>query len=76
MTAPHSRKLTSAADVGHLVQTRRKGLKMSQDVLASLSGIAQPNISNIERGQGAATLETYLRLFAALGVDLYGEPRT
>jgi transcriptional regulator with XRE-family HTH domain len=40
--------------------------------LASLSGVAQPNLSKIERGQTPATLETYLRILGALGIDLHG----
>lgn len=68
-------KITSPSDLGALVQSRRKALSLSQASLASLTGIAQPNLSKIERGQTPATLETYLRVLSVLGVDLFGVPR-
>jgi transcriptional regulator with XRE-family HTH domain len=67
--------IQSPMDLGSLIQKRRRALKMSQETLASLTGIAQPNLSNIERGQTTATIETYLRLLTSLGIDLYGEVR-
>ncbi|WP_175610468.1 helix-turn-helix domain-containing protein [Rhodobacter aestuarii] len=70
------RLISSAQDAGKLIQERRRALKMSQEVLSSLTGVAQPNLSKIERGGSSATLDTYLRLFAALGIDLRGEARS
>lgn len=67
--------IQSPKDLGSLIRKRRRALKMSQETLASLTGTAQPNLSNIERGQTTATIETYIRLLNSLGIDLYGEVR-
>lgn len=75
MPDPSAVKISTASDIGSLVRRRRKALALNQADLASLSGIAQPNLSKIERGQTPATLETYLRILSALGVDLFGVPR-
>ncbi|WP_420731062.1 helix-turn-helix domain-containing protein [Hwanghaeella sp. 1Z406] len=62
--------------MGTVIHRRRRALKLSQATLSSISGVAQPNLSNIERGKSSATLDTYLRLLTALGIDLYGIPRS
>jgi transcriptional regulator with XRE-family HTH domain len=67
--------ICSSADLGALIQRRRKALAISQASLASLSGVAQPNLSKIERGHTPATLETYLRILSVLGIDLQGVVR-
>jgi transcriptional regulator with XRE-family HTH domain len=72
---PSSISISSSADLGTLIRRRRKSLSISQADLASLSGVAQPNLSKIERGQTPATLETYLRILGALGIDLHGVVR-
>ncbi len=68
--------LQSLTDFGSLIQSRRKALGLSQNDLASLTGVAQSNLSKIERGLIPATLETYLRLASALGIDFYGSFRS
>lgn len=65
-------QIRSPDDLGALIRHRRTALSISQASLASLSGIAQPNLSKIERGQTPATLETYLRILGSLGIDLCG----
>jgi len=72
---PSNQLIGSPQDAGRLIQSRRRDVGMTQELLSSISGIAQPNLSKIERGWGA-NLETYLRLFGALGVDLIGQPRS
>lgn len=68
--------ILSPLQAGQLAQARRKTLGMSQEQVASLSGIPQPNLSKIERGQEGTRFETILRLFEVLGIDLYGETRS
>jgi transcriptional regulator with XRE-family HTH domain len=68
--------INSPDDIAVLIKTRRKALCLSQDQLSSLTGIPQPNLSKIERGESAATIQTYLTLFASLGIDFYGAFRT
>jgi len=70
MGAVKTTLIRSSEDMGQVIKQRRKALGMSQEMLASLTGVAQPNLSKIERGQGTATLETYLRLLSTLGLEL------
>jgi HTH-type transcriptional regulator / antitoxin HipB len=65
----------SATELGIFLRTRRETLSIMQGDLASLAGVDQGNLSKIERGTAKATLDTYLRLCRALGVDLIAEPR-
>jgi transcriptional regulator with XRE-family HTH domain len=69
-------RISTLAEMGTVIHRRRRALKLSQATLSSISGVAQPNLSNIERGKSSATLDTYLRLLTALGIDLYGIPRS
>jgi len=63
------------SELGIFLRKRRDALKIAQGDLASIAGIDQGNLSKIERGTAKATLETYLRICNALGVDLIAEPR-
>lgn len=75
MSSDHSTLLRSPSDIGHMVKARRRALGLSQESLASITGIPQPNLSKIERGQVAATLETTLRLLESLGIELHARVR-
>jgi DNA-binding XRE family transcriptional regulator len=48
---------------------RRHSLHWSQQELAGHSGIAQSEISKIERGRKSPTMDTYSRLATALQLD-------
>jgi DNA-binding XRE family transcriptional regulator len=48
---------------------RRHSLRWSQKELAEHSGIAQSEISKIERGRKSPTMDTYSRLATALQLD-------
>ena len=48
--------------------TRRRELHLTQSALAARSGVAQTEISRIERGRKSPTIDTYSRLAAALGL--------
>jgi len=48
---------------------RRHALHWSQKELAEHSGIAQSEISKIERGRKSPTMDTYSRLATALQID-------
>ena len=57
------------ASVGSLILYHRKRIKMSQDELASKTGVSRPQIANIESGRHDPPLAR-LRAFAvALGVS-------
>ena len=68
-------KIQTATELGVLIRTRRESLAIKRGDLASIAGIDQGNLSKIERGNAKATLETYLRLCKALGIDILAEPR-
>jgi len=71
-----SSRIQSDQDMGQIIRARRKALGMSQEMMSSLTGIAQPNLSNIERGKSDTSLATYLRLCALLGIDLMASMRS
>lgn len=68
----HQSVIDSPDAFGALIKTRRRHLGMSQQILASVCGIPQPNLSKIENGRSVANLETCLRLCSTLGIDLVG----
>ncbi len=68
-------KIEAATELGTLIRRRRETLGIRQGDLASIAGVDQGNLSKIERGTAKATLDTYLRLCSALGIDLVAEPR-
>lgn len=49
--------------------TGRQDLNITQAGLAERSGVAQTEISRIERGRKSPTLETFSRLAGALGIE-------
>lgn len=55
---------------GRVIYSARKARNLRQSDLAELSGIAQADISRIERGQIAPTTPTLLRLADALGAQI------
>lgn len=68
--------LKTDTDLGRVIRERRRVLGMTQGDLSNLSGIAQPNLSKIERGAADARLDTYLRICFLLGIDLIAVPRS
>lgn len=48
----------------------RRDLHLTQAQLAARAGVAQEEISRIERGRKTPTMDTYARLAAALGLQL------
>jgi HTH-type transcriptional regulator / antitoxin HipB len=56
---------------------RFRGLRgLSQAKLASLTGLRQATVSQIENGSGATRLETIIGILAALDLELTVAPRT
>lgn len=49
--------------------TRRRELQLTQAALSVQSGVAQTEISRIERGRKSPTIDTYSRLASALGLQ-------
>jgi transcriptional regulator with XRE-family HTH domain len=64
------RAFRSAYAFGQAIHAARKARGLRQSDLAELSGIAQADISRIERGQIAPTTPTLLKLADALGAQV------
>jgi DNA-binding XRE family transcriptional regulator len=66
------RSASGAAKAGAFVRTMRLAAGLSQDQLASASGMTQSMISDLERGAGkiGPSFETLLRLAEACGMDI------
>ena len=58
----------------NLLLSRRGELHLTQQQLAERSGVAQTEISRIERGRKSPTLDTYSRLASALDLE-WVEPK-
>ncbi|MGH7765560.1 MAG: helix-turn-helix domain-containing protein [Candidatus Dormibacteraceae bacterium] len=51
--------------------TRRRDLNLTQENLAERSGVAQTEISRIERGRKSPTMDTFSRLASALRLEFW-----
>lgn len=56
--------------LGEQIAQARAQARLTQDALASVSGVPQPEISRIEHGQANPTLETLTKLLRPLGLHL------
>lgn len=72
MTVDASEEMRDEAtiDVGNQIRMLREQRKLSQQALASNSGISRNTLSLIERGQTSPTVNTLKRLAGALSVDI------
>ncbi|MGL5810135.1 MAG: helix-turn-helix domain-containing protein [Nocardioides sp.] len=64
------RVFDQAAAFGQVIYGARKARNLRQTDLARFSGVSQADISRIERGQVAPTIQTLLKLTTALGVEI------
>jgi len=68
-------KTTQKEDIKKLlganIKSIRKARKMTQEQLAEMVDIAPPNISYIENGKFAPSIETLQKIACALGVEPY-----
>lgn len=55
--------------LGENIKRFRKARKMTQEQLAEMVGIASPNISYIENGKFAPSIETFIKIAQALGIE-------
>jgi DNA-binding XRE family transcriptional regulator len=72
---PRRRQLLDASDLGEIIRMHRERLGIAQLELAAMAGIDPGNLSKIERGSRRSHLDTYLKLCAILGIDLFAEVR-
>lgn len=57
-------------EIGKYIVERRDALRISQGRLAELSGVSVHTLSNLETGNGNATLETLLKVTLTLGLKV------
>jgi len=58
------------SEVAKLLKAQREKSRLSMTALAAKAGLSQQMVSYVERGLRNPTLETLLRITAALGVPL------
>lgn len=58
-------------NTARLLRERRESLGLSMNEVARRTGLAQQTVSFIERGMRMPTLDTLLRIAAALDLDLW-----
>jgi transcriptional regulator with XRE-family HTH domain len=57
-------------DIIKVIKERREMLKVTQETLATLSGVGLRTLRQFESGKGNPTLSTLQKLTDALGLDL------
>ncbi|MCG8487423.1 MAG: helix-turn-helix domain-containing protein [Chromatiales bacterium] len=62
--------IRSSKDLGATIRRARKAQKLKQVDLATKASLRQPLISELENGTTNATLDTVLKVLAALKLDL------
>ena len=67
---PMRQILNHSAQLGQILASRRKALKLSQQALATKLTISQNRLSEIETNPGTLTIERLLDLCNLLGLEL------
>lgn len=57
-------------EIGSFIVKRRKSLRVNQRELASLCGVSEHALCNLERGIGNPTLKLVFSVATALGLEL------
>lgn len=65
----------SPTALGRALRDARRQKGLTQRQLANLAGIAQPTVSNVERGFCGASLSTMMRVLAALDLEMVLQSR-
>ena len=68
MSAAVASQQGAPADLGARLRTARQEAGLSMRALARESGVSQPFLSMVERGQSAPSISTLYRIAAALGI--------
>lgn len=71
----HREPITNSAALGARIRARRKELELTQGEVADVSQVTLRFVSELERGKATAQYAGIQRVLAALGLDLYLEPR-
>ncbi|MDD5295880.1 MAG: helix-turn-helix domain-containing protein [Rhodocyclaceae bacterium] len=62
--------LSTSAQVGQVLASRRRALKLSQQAVAAKLGISQNRLSELEENPDRLTLDRLLALVNVLGLEL------
>lgn len=64
------------SSLGEAIHQRRRSLRITQSLLADISGVGRHTITDIESGQGNPTLAVAQKLLSALGLKFVIEVST
>lgn len=67
-------RIEKPADLARIVKTQRQAQQLTQQQVADEVGITRQSLARIESGQGGASFDTVLRIFAALNIRLEANP--
>jgi HTH-type transcriptional regulator / antitoxin HipB len=67
--------IKTAPELGKAVRDHRKSKRLTQDTLASLSGVSTGFLSDFENGKPTAEIGKVLQVLHTLGLDLHVVPR-
>ena len=62
-------------EIGLLLKTARKGLQLTQEQVAEMSGISRPRYREIEAGSAAARVTTLINIARTLSLELMFVPQ-
>jgi len=68
-------EVSSVAELGEMLRSKRKSLGMTQERAAGLSGVGIRFLSELERGKPTAEIGKVLQVVRRLGLELRIEPR-
>ena len=69
-------KVTSLADLGAIIQEKRKQAGLSQADFAGLCGVGNRFVSDLENGKPTVQLDKTLQVIQGLGLELIIQPRS
>lgn len=68
-------QVKNSVELGALVRKRRADLRLTQEELAAVARVTPRLLGEVEHGKKTAQLDGVLRILAALGLDIYLQPR-
>ena len=71
---PRFKKVRHVAEIGGIVREKRKGEKLTQSQLASLSAVGNRFLSELENGKQTIELGRALRVLHKVGLEIYIGP--
>lgn len=73
--APNSAKIKSARDIGLMVRTARKRMKLNQQAFADTAGVGRRFVSELESGKATLEFDKVMRVCAIAGVEIFAAER-